>query len=243
VKILLVNVNTTTAATEAMVAAALVKASPGTEVVGLTPSYGSAGVDSNAQSLLAAVGVMDAVLSYPGPYDAVVVGGFGEHGREGLQELVDVPVLDIAECAAQVAMMLGRTFSVITTLPRSVAQVEDRLLLAGLLARCASVRSIGLATRELDDDPEAAVAVIVETARGAVEEDHAEVIVLGCGGMAGIDSLVSAAVGVPVVDGVAAAVAVAESLVRLGLHTSSVGSCAPPDLSATNWPIPGDPDV
>jgi allantoin racemase len=63
VKILLVNVNTTTAATEAMVAAALVKASPGTEVMGLTPSYGSAGVDSNAQSLLAAVGVMDAVLS------------------------------------------------------------------------------------------------------------------------------------------------------------------------------------
>jgi allantoin racemase len=244
VKILLVNVNTTTAATDAMVEAALVTAAPGTEVVGLTPAYGSAGVDSNAQSLLAAVGVMDAVRSYVGPYDAVVVGGFGEHGREGLQELVDVPVLDIAECAAQVAMMLGRRFSVITTLPRSVAQVEDRLLLAGLLSRCASVRAVGLATRELDDDSDAGVAVIVETARRAVQEDHAEVIVLGCGGMAGLEAIVSAAVGVPVVDGVAAAVAVAESLVRLGLHTSTVGSCAPPDLSATTWPItPGDPDV
>ncbi|MDX6242692.1 MAG: allantoin racemase, partial [Frankiales bacterium] len=236
-KILLVNVNTTATATQAMVEAALVTASPGTEVVGLTPSYGSAGVDSNAQSLLAAVGVMDAVLRYREPYDAVVVGGFGEHGREGLQELVDVPVLDIAECAAQVAMMLGRTFSVITTLPRSVAQVEDRLLLAGLLSRCASVRAVGLATRELDDDPDAGVAVIVETARRAVQEDHAEVIVLGCGGMAGLEAIVSAAVGVPVVDGVAAAVAVAESLVRLGLRTSTVGSCAPPDLSATTWPI------
>ena len=201
------------------------------------------------QSLIASVGVMDAVLRYEGPYDAVVVGGFGEHGREGLQELLDVPVLDIAECAAHVAMMLGRTFSVVTTLQRSVAQVEDRLLLAGLTARCASVRAVGLATRELDDDPAAATSAIIEAARRCVEEDHAEVVVLGCGGMAGLDARVAAAVGVPVVDGVAAAVAVAESLVRLGLRTSTRGSTAPPDLSATTWPIappataPGDTDV
>ncbi len=243
-KILLVNVNTSASATAAMVTAGLLRAAPGTEVVGLTPAYGSAGVDSNVQSLLAAVGLIDVVASYREPYDAVVVGGFGEHGREGLQELLNVPVLDIAECAAHVAMMLGRTFSVVTTLQRSVAQVEDRLLLAGLISRCASVRAIGLATRALDDDPVAAVSVIVETARRAVEQDHAEVIVLGCGGMAGLDELVSAAVSVPVVDGAAAAVAVAESLVRLGLRTSSVGSCAPPDLSATTWPIPpGGPDA
>ena len=243
-RILLVNVNTSVEATRAMVDAALVRAAPGTEVVGLTPAYGSAGVDSNAQSLLAAVGVMDAVRAFEGPYDAVVLGGFGEHGREGLQELLDVPVLDIAECAAHVAMMLGRTFSVVTTLQRSVAQVEDRLLLAGLLTRCASVRAVGLATRELDDDPAAATAVIVATARLAVRDDHAEVIVLGCGGMAGLDALVSEAVGVPVIDGVSAAVAVSESLVRLGLHTSTIGSCALPDLSATTWPIsPGGPDA
>jgi allantoin racemase len=244
VRILLVNVNTSDEATDAMVSAASAKAAPGTEIVGLTPAYGSAGVDSNAQSLLAAVGVMDAVRSYAEPFDAVVVGGFGEHGREGLQELLDVPVLDIAECAAHVAMMLGRTFSVLTTLQRSVAQVEDRLLLAGLMARCASVRAVGLATRELDDDPALSAAAIVEAARCAVVEDHAEVVVLGCGGMAGLDDLVSAAIGVPVVDGVAAAVSVAESLVRLGLRTTSIGSGAPPDLSATIWPVtPGASDV
>lgn len=240
-RVLLVNVNTTASATAEMVAAAMAKASPGTEVVGLTPAFGAAGVDSNVQSLIASVGVMDAVLRHDGPYDAVVVGGFGEHGREGLQELLEVPVLDIAECAAHVAMMLGRTFSVVTTLQRSVAQVEDRLLLAGLMARCASVRAVGLATRELDDDPDAASEVIIGVARRCVDEDLAEVLVLGCGGMAGLDARVSAAVGVPVVDGVTAAIAVAESLVRLGLHTSTIGSAAPPDLSATTWPTaPGD---
>ena len=68
---------------------------------------------------------------------------------------------------------------------------------------------------------------------------------LGCGGMAGLDARGRPqAVGVPVIDGVAAAVSVAESLVRLGLRTSNVGSCAPPDLSATTWPLaPGGTDV
>ena len=248
-RILLVNVNTSAVATAEMAAAAMAKAAKGTEVVGLTPAYGAAGVDSNVQSLIASVAVMDAVRGYGDPYNAVVIGGFGEHGREGLQELLEVPVLDIAECAAHVAMMLGRTFSVVTTLQRSVAQVEDRLLLAGLLARCASVRAVGLATRELDDDPATATSAIIAVSRRCVEDDHAEVVVLGCGGMAGLDAIVSAAVGVPVVDGVAAAVAVAESLVGLGLHTSTAGSTAPPDLSATTWPIApppltaGDADV
>ena len=226
----------------------MAKASPGTEVVGLTPAFGAAGVDSNAQSLIASVGVMDAVLRYGDPYDAVVVGGFGEHGREGLQELVEVPVLDIAECAAHVAMMLGRTFSVVTTLQRSVAQVEDRLLLAGLTARCASVRAVGLATRELDDDPAAADLADhrggpplcrrrPRRGAGARLRRHGRPRRRSC----------PRRVGVPVVDGVTAAIAVAESLVRLGLRTSNVGSTAPPDLSATTWPIaplsPGVADV
>lgn len=236
-RVLLVNVNTSTDATRAMVRAASVTALPDTEVVGLTPAFGAAGVDSSAQSLIAGVAVMDAVRRYPSDYDAVVVAGFGEHGREGLQELLDVPVLDLAECAAQVAMMLGRTFSVVTT-RRSVTQVEDRLLLAGLSARCASVRAVGLVTRELDDDPAAAEDEVVAVSRRCVEEDAAEVLVLGCGGLAGLEERVSHAVGVPVVDGVAAAVAIAESLVRLGLRTSNVGSCAPPDLSSTTWRVP-----
>ena len=233
-RILLVNVNTTVAATEAMVDVARHGVHAGTDVVGLTPSFGSAGVDSNVQSLLAAVGVLDAVMSYGEPYDAVVLGGFGEHGREGLVELLEVPVVDITEASVHVAMLLGRTFSIVTTLARAVSQIEDRLLLAGLRERCTSVRPVGLSTRELDLD--GAAAAVVAAARSAVD-DGAEVIVLGCGGLAGLADQVSQAIGVPVVDPVMTGVVLAESLVRLGLRTSTVGSCAPPDLGDTRpWP-------
>ena len=62
-------------------------------------------------------------------YDAVVLAGFGEHGKDALQEMLTVPVFDIAECAAHVAHLVGRRFSVITTLERSIAPIEDRLML------------------------------------------------------------------------------------------------------------------
>ncbi|MDL5159094.1 aspartate/glutamate racemase family protein [Actinomycetospora termitidis] len=240
-RILVVNVNTTESVTAAIEASARAVAAPGTEIVGLTPTFGAESVEGNVESYLAAVGVMDRVLAYREPYDAVIQAGYGEHGREGLQELLEVPVVDITEAAAATAMYLGHRYSVVTTLDRTVPLIADRLLLAGLDRRCASVRASGLAVLELEQDPARAVAAVVEQAEAAVLEDHAEVICLGCGGMAGLDDAVRERTGVPVVDGVAAAVTVAESLVRLGLRTSKVRTYAPPRRKhITGWPLGGN---
>ncbi|MFI6939859.1 aspartate/glutamate racemase family protein [Streptomyces sp. NPDC050418] len=227
-RILVVNVNTTDSMTKTIGEQAMAAAAPGTEIVPLTPAFGADSVEGNYESHLAAIAVMETVRAYPEPFDAVIQAGYGEHGREGLQELLDVPVVDITEAAATTAQFLGRSYSVVTTLDRAVPLIEDRLLLAGLSARCASVRASGMPVLELERDPEAAVEAIVEEAVRAVEQDRAEVICLGCGGMAGLTERVVERTGVPVVDGVAAAVTIAESLVRLGLKTSKVRTFAPP---------------
>lgn len=239
-RILVVNVNTTATITEAIAASAREVAAPGTEIVGLTPRFGAESVEGNVESYLAAVAVMDRVSSYPEPFDAVIQAGYGEHGREGLQEMLDAPVVDITEAAAATAMYLGHRYSVVTTLDRTVPLISDRLLLAGLDRRCASVRSSGLAVLELEQDPDRAVAAVVDQAVAAVRDDRAEVICLGCGGMAGLGEAVRERAGVPVVDGVTAAVTVAESLVRLGLRTSKVRTYAPPrPKHVTGWPSGG----
>jgi len=134
-RILVVNVNTTESITDAIAAQAQAAASPGTEIVGLTPRFGAESIEGNFESYLAAIAVMDRVLSYDEPYDAVIQAGYGEHGREGLQELLTVPVVDITEAAASIAMLLGHRYSVVTTLDRTVPLIEDRLKLAGLDAR------------------------------------------------------------------------------------------------------------
>ena len=83
-KIILVNVNTSESMTEVIAAGARKYASPGTETVALSPFYGPEAVDCNFESCLSAVAVIDRVLAYDEPYDAVILAGFGEHGRDGL---------------------------------------------------------------------------------------------------------------------------------------------------------------
>jgi allantoin racemase len=238
VRILVVNVNTTELMTAQIAEQARGAASPGTEIVAVTPRFGPASVESILESHLSAVGVLDAVLHAPGPYDAVILAGFGELGREALQELVEVPVVDITDAAAHLACLLGRSFAVVTTVQRTAPAIEDRLTLAGLRARCVAVRAIQMNVLDLEADLDATAAAITAAATQAVLDDGAEVICLGCAGMAGLAERVSAQVGVPVVDGVTAAVALAESLHTLGLRTSKVGFSAPsPDKPIKGWPL------
>lgn len=240
-RILIVNVNTSEAITEAIARQAQTVAAPGTEIIGLTPYFGAESVEGNFESYLAAIAVMDRVLAYDGPYDAVIQAGYGEHGREGLQELLNVPVVDITDAAASTAMYLGHAYSVVTTLDRTVPLIEDRLKLSGLYDRCASVRASGMAVLELEAEPERALEAIVRQAELAVSEDKAEVICLGCGGMAGLDEKIRQRTGVPVVDGVSAAVKMAELLVQLGLSTSKTRTYAKPrPKRVIGWPAQFD---
>jgi allantoin racemase len=94
---------------------------------------------------------------------------------------------------------------------------------------------------DLEGDPEEVASAIAAEAACAIKQDRAEVIVLGCGGMAGLDAKVRDLTGAPTVDGVAAAVKIAEDLVQLGLTTSKVRTYAPPRPKAVHhWPLHKD---
>ncbi len=156
----------------------------------------------------------------------------------GSPELIEQPVVEICEASAHVAMMIGRTYSVVTTLQRSVPAIEDRLRLAGLRTgarrsgRAACARWRSTAIRRPRSSPSSA------EARQAVETDHAEVICLGCAGMAGLEEAITAELGVPVIDGVGAAVRLAEAIVGLGLKTSKLSTFAPPEpKKIIGWPL------
>ncbi|MGW5617716.1 aspartate/glutamate racemase family protein [Streptomyces sp. NPDC003877] len=237
-RIVVTNCNTTQEMTEEIVRGARAAAGPGTTVSGLTPAWGPASAEGWLDSYLSAAAVLDTLRTYDGPpYDAVVMAGFGEHGREGVRELVDVPVVDITEAAAHLACLLGRRYGVVTTLERSRGQIEDSLETAGVARNCAAVVGTGLNVLDLGDDERtrAAFLAAAERARAA----GAEVLVLGCAGMTGLQRTVGQKLGLPVVDGVAAAVKLAESLVALGLTTSRAGSYAAPLPKRRAWGRPG----
>lgn len=240
-KILVVNVNTTESMTGEICAVARSSAGPSTEIVGLTPFFGPSSVEGHIDGLISGAAVVDRVAAVDYPFDGVIVAGFGDLGREGLQEMLTVPVVDITEAAVVFARMLGDKYSVVTMHRRSIPIVESRLRSIGMLDRCASVRATGLPVLALDGNGRGeADSALAAEARSAVEDDGAESIVLGCAGMAGLRERVQDEVGVPVVDGVEAAVHALESLVRMSLFTSKVGAFAPPNPKAFLTP-PGMP--
>ncbi|MEU7720715.1 aspartate/glutamate racemase family protein [Streptomyces tibetensis] len=236
-RIVVTNCNTTQEMTGEIVRGARAAAGPGTTVTGLTPAWGPASAEGWLDSYLSAAAVLDTLRTYDGPqYDAVVMAGFGEHGREGARELVDVPVVDITEAAAHLACLLGRRYGVVTTLERSCGQIEDSLETAGVARNCAAIVGTGLNVLDLGDEERTETAFLAAAERACAA--GAEVLVLGCAGMTGLQRVVGRKLGLPVVDGVAAAVRLAESLVALGLTTSRVGSYAGPLPKRRLWGRP-----
>ncbi|KJC64421.1 aspartate/glutamate racemase family protein [Agreia bicolorata] len=234
-RIAVVNCNTTESMTETAAARARLAVGPDTTVVAITPSWGVESAEGWYDSFISAAAVLHTLESLPADIDGVVMAGFGEHGREGARELLDIPVVDITEASAHLAMLLGRRYGVVTTVRRAVGQIEDSLTTAGLLGHCVAVEDTGLGVLEIDADPIATADAFVAAGEHAIARG-AEVICLGCAGMAGLEEHVRDRLPVPVIDGVATAAALVEALIRQRLTTSKLDSYARPLPKSRRWP-------
>ncbi len=225
--ILLINPNTSTAMTEGIAAAARHVCAPGTSILATQPSFGPASIEGHFDEAIAAAGVAEQVRLAPA-HDAVVIACFGDPGLDAAREATSAPVLGVAEAAFHAASFLATGFSVVTTMTRTCVIAEHLLHRYGFERRCRGVHGTDLPVLALEDGGVACLPVIEAKAREALERDRSGAIVLGCAGMAALCTELSRRLGVPVIDGVGAAVKMAEALVGLGLRTSGVGDYARP---------------
>ena len=161
-------------------------------------------------------------------YDAVVLACFSDPGLEAAKEISDIPVIGIEESTLHVAAMLGAKFSVVTPRKERIASRREHVHMRGMDHFLASVRSLDLSVAETDADPERTKKKVFQVGKLAVEEDGAEVIVLGCAGMAGYAPEMESKLGVKVLDPSAVALKVAEAMADLGLRHSKLGLFAAP---------------
>ncbi|MDH3659494.1 MAG: aspartate/glutamate racemase family protein, partial [Alphaproteobacteria bacterium] len=152
----------------------------------------------------------------------------GDPGVLAAREAARGPVIGIAEAAMRVACMIATRFSVVTTLARTKIIAEHLVIQNGFQHQCAKIRATDIAVLSLEQSGDRTRQAIIEESHVAVAEDEVGAIVLGCAGMADLVEEVSSAIGVPVVEGVAAAVKLAEGIVALGLGTSKHGDLAYP---------------
>lgn len=227
-KILVVNPNTTASMTAKIDVCARNAASPGTEIIARNPPSGPISIEGHYDEAISTPGLLDEIRRGEAEgMDGFVVACFDDPAIGACRELATGPVLGICEAAMRTASMISTSFSVVTTLPRSIPIIEDLALRYGLERRCRRVRAVDLPVLALEDDPEARNRVLSEV-RAAVAKDRCEAVILGCAGMADLTDWLSLEAGVPVIDGVIAAVRLVEALVGAGLKTSKIGAYATP---------------
>ncbi|UQY44980.1 aspartate/glutamate racemase family protein [Erwinia sp. PK3-005] len=224
-----INPNTTQTMTDTIASAARVAASPGTEIIAVSPTQGVPSIEGHADEAIAALGVLDLVKR--GREQGVqghVIACFGDPGLLAARELASGPVIGIAEAAMHMATMVATRFTVVTTLPRTLIIARHLLQQYGFTHHCAALHAIDLPVLALEDGSGLAQEKVRSRCLQAQREDGCGAIVLGCGGMATLARDLTQELGMPVIDGVGAAVKMVESLVSLGLGTSKYGDLAFP---------------
>ncbi len=236
-KIRVINPNTTASMTEKIGACARAVASPGTVIDACQPDAGPVSIESHYDEALAVPGLLAAIRAGEAEgCDGYVIACFGDPGLLAAREVATGPVIGIAEAAMHVASMIGTGFSVVTTLSRTCGQARHLAERYGMAAHCRRVHACELPVLALEAPGSDARQRIIDTCRQALAEDGSDVLVLGCAGMTDLCDEVADATGVPVVDGVAAAVKMVEMLVGLGLRTSKHGElAAPPAKPYLGW--------
>jgi allantoin racemase len=228
-RVLIINPNTSEEFTNRIQDIANRYALPGTKPVAVNPTSGPKSIESVYDELLSSVGTLEVGISKQDQYDAIVIACYSDHPTiYALREITDKPVLGIAEASMYVACMLGYRFSIVTTNEEWEPLLWDAVRHYGLTERCVSVRSTRMPVLALEENPENTYGLIAKTAKQAIEEDGAEVICLGCAGMAGLDKQLQKELGVPVLDGVVCALKLLEGMVGYGLKTSKRRAYAQP---------------
>ncbi|ADP11658.1 hypothetical protein EJP617_19770 [Erwinia sp. Ejp617] len=219
-----INPNTSQAMTATIGAAARAVAAADTGILAVCPSQGAPSIEGHFDEAIAAIGVLEQVKT--GREQGVcghVIACFGDPGLLAARELAQGPVVGIAEAAMHMATLVATRFSIVTTLPRTLIIARHLLQQYGFEHHCAALHAIDLPVLALEDGSGLAQEKVRQRCLQAKREDGSGAIVLGCGGMAGLARELTRELNMPVIDGVAAAVKMVESLVALGLGTSKQG--------------------
>ena len=146
---------------------------------------------------------------------AFVVACFSDPGMHSLREQSTKPVLGIAECGVLTALTLGQRFGIVAMLQNSIPRHLRYLGAMGMMDRFAGDLPVNLTIAEMADD-ELTLGRMLTVGRSLRDTHHADVLVMGCAGMARFREPLEQELGIPIVEPTQAAVTMAIGRVRLG---------------------------
>lgn len=227
-RLLLINPNTSPSVTETVERAARAVLPAGIELATVTGRFGARYIASRAAAAIAGHAALEAMAEHVPGCDAVLLACFGDPGLSALKEVSPVPVVGMAEASCHLACTLGRRFGIVTGGERWPAMLEEFVGGQGLTSRLAGIRALAPTGDVLTRDLDAGIAQLAEACRLTVEEDGAEVVILGGAALAGLARRVGETVEVPVLCSLEAGIGMTIAAAALAVRKAGRGSLASP---------------
>lgn len=216
-------------------------AAPDTEIKAVHLDWGPDSIESEYDVIYSAPFVVEkAILGEKEGYDGIISYCFANPGVDAAREAVNVPCLGSGEAAINLALNLGRRIGIITILPNLVPLIRKQNLEYINMERIVTIRNIDVPVLEIYDN-EKLFNKLAEQANKAIVEDGADVLVLGCTGLAGMaqklsNMLLQNNTNVSVVDPAGASVKVMEAIIGNKLRHSKL-AYMPPINKVRKWPL------
>ena len=198
-RILVVNPNTSTSMTERLRRELEAVRGEQTILTVTNPTEGVPAIENAADEARAIPPMLRLIRDLAPSHDAVVIACFSDPGLAQARALVPIPVVGIEESSLREAARIGQ-FTILTSRVARVPDKVEHVRQLGLESRLASVRPLEMGVLEMDADPDRAHARILEVGAAAVRDEGAEVLVLGCAGLAGHARELEGSLGVTVID-------------------------------------------
>ena len=180
----------------------------------LTLAEGPPGIESQRQADLT-IGPMLQLAAAQKDAAGYVIACFGDPGLHALRDQTALPVLGIQESAVMTALTLGQRFGVIAIMAASIPRHLRAFGAMGVLDRLAGDRALGLGVADLAD-PDKSLAAMIATGKRLRDDDGANVLIMGCAGMAHYRAVLEDETGLPVVEPCQAAASMALGQIALG---------------------------
>lgn len=181
-----------------------------------TQPEGPPGIESQRQADLVIAPLLAQAASLEADAAGFVIACFGDPGLHALRDQTALPALGIQEAAVATAMTLGQRFGVLAILPASIPRHMRSFGAMGVLDRLAGDRALNLGVGDLSDTART-LARMIEIGTQLRDTDGADVLIMGCAGMAGYRSALQDALDLPVVEPCQAAAAMAIGRIALNL--------------------------
>lgn len=215
-RILIINPNSTESCTASIDRAAYAFRGPDVEIVAETVAAGPVSIASMADHARAQGPLIDHISGRNGAVpDAIIVACFSDPALPAVKEVSGRPCFGLGEAGMLAAMQRGMRFGIVALAEASVERQKRRVAELGIGARYAGSRAVSLSVPELAD-ADRTVAAMAEAGAALVRQDGADVIVMGCAGMADYRDALEAAVGRSVVEPTQAAIGAAVASSRQG---------------------------